>query len=199
MPLYAIRNDGYKFKELSLNTADVARHAPDDVPLTDVVGYYHLNIAMRSWWHTPETSFKDIHGVPKGAIPDISLWTGGAGSSLVLSPKAFRMLEDLLASSGEFLPVTVKHEKYEDQTFHIFNCLVLADADEAQTEHEYIDGVQFGLKHIGFTDSVANLLVFKSPINNCMSLFCGERFKEAVESFGLTGVIFDENLIEVFE
>lgn len=199
MQLYAIRNDNYKYKELSLNTADVACHAPEDVHVTDVIGYHHRNTAMRSWWPHVETSFKDIHGVPKEEIPDISLWTGGSGSSLVLSPKAFRMLKDMLAPLGEFLPVIIKDEKYEDQTFHIFNCLILADADESQTEYEYVDGVQFGLKHIGFTNAVADLLVFKSHVNNCMSLFCGERFKAAVESFELAGVVFDENLIEVFE
>ena len=40
-------------------------------------------------------------------------------------------------------------------------------------------------------------LVFKSPLEKGVTLFCTDRFKDVVESFGLKGLYFDEVLIEV--
>ena len=165
MSLYAIRNDGLKFKALDLTSMDVVNNAPEEIDVSDIIGFHRQNTSMKTWWKTPETRFEDIKGVPTGAIPDISLWSGGAGSSLVLSPKAYRTLKDSLQAYGEFLPVEVAGE-----TYHIFNCLTFGDVDDAQVEREYVDGTEFGLKHIGFKDSVNNLLVFKTTIDGCMTL-----------------------------
>ncbi len=194
MQLYAIRNDGLKFKELDLTSADIVDTAPEIIPMSDIIGFHRNNIAMATWWVTPETDFIDIDDAPSGAIPDITLWTGGAGSSLVLSPKSFRYLGDLLQSYGEFLPV-----KISDEIYYIFNCLILGEADNDKTEQEYVDGEAFGLRHIEFVEGVTKHLVFKSTVDGCTSLFCGDQFKEVIESFNLCGVIFDTNLVEAFD
>lgn len=192
--IYAIRNDGIKFKELDLNTMDVVNNAPDDIVMSDIIGFHRSNTSMKSWWKTPETKFTNIDGGPSGSNPDVSLWTGGAGSSLVFSPKAYRILNELLQSSGEFLPV-----KIGDETYHIFNCFILGEADEDKSEYEYVDGVEFGLKYLVFKESATEHLVFKSTFQGCLTLFCGDRFKNAVEGFGLQGIIFDTNLIQIFD
>jgi hypothetical protein len=124
----------------------------------------------------------------------VSLWTGGSGSSLVLSPKAYRYLGELLSGSGEFLPVLVSGE-----TFYIFNCLAWGEVDDKNTAYDYFDGVEFGLKCLVFTNAVEDMVVFKSAVDGCTTLFCGDRFKSAIENFGLDGVVFDTNLVERFE
>lgn len=191
---YAIRNDGIKFKDLDLTTMDVLHTAPETIPMDDILGFHRNNTTMAKWWVTPETGFINNADVPEGAVPDIALWSGGSGSALVLSPKSFRYLGDLLQSYGEFLPVKVNGE-----TYYIFNCLVLGEADDSKTVMEYAYEDEFGLKSIGFKDSVNEHIVFKSTIDACITLFCGDRFKEAVESFELRGIIFDTNLVEVFD
>lgn len=192
--LYAVRNDGLQYKELDLTTMDVVNNAPEDVRMADIIGFNRSNLAMKLWWKTPETKFTDLEDTPPCSTPDVSLWSGGSGSSLVLSPKAFRFLGDVLQPFGELLPVIVG-----DETFYIFNCLTLGEADENKTEHEYVDGMKFGLKHIEFNEDADNHVVFKSKVDGCTTLFCGERFKNAIEEFKLNGIIFDKNLVLVFE
>lgn len=194
MPLFAIRNDGYEYQELDLTSMDVVNNAPEDIPMADIIGFHRNNTAMQSWWQTPETRFIHNEGTTSGPIPDIRLWSGGANSSLVLSPTAWRLLGELMQPYGEFLPV-----KADGETCQIFNCLTLAEADETRTSHEYVDGAEFGLKQLAFTEDAESLLLFKTTADACTTLFCNERFKDAVESFNLSGITFDENLIEVFE
>jgi hypothetical protein len=192
--LYAIRNDGIKFKELDLTSMDIVDTAPEVIPMNDILGFHRNNTAMSTWWVTPETDFIDIDDTSAGAIPDIALWTGGAGSSLVLSPKTYRYLGDLLQSYGEFLPV-----KVNDEIYYIFNCFILGEADDHKTVQDYVDGKAFGLKHIEFKESVKKHLLFKSTVDGCTTLFCGDQFKEIAESFEINGIIFDTNLVEAFE
>lgn len=192
--MYAVRNDGYKFKELDLTTMDIVHSAPDNIAIADIVGFHNVNTEMGAWWKIPETKFVNIEGQSRSRLPDICLWTGGSGSSLVLSPRARRLLGDLLKDYGELLPVIVGGE-----TYHIFNCRRVEESAPENLEHEYVDGVEFGLKNVSFKESASELIVFKSPVNGCTSLFCGEQFKNAVIDFSLAGVIFDENLIEEFD
>jgi hypothetical protein len=42
-------------------------------------------------------------------------------------------------------------------------------------------------------------VIFKSRLQNAASLFCTGRLKQVVETYELTGVVFDTNLIEVFD
>lgn len=192
--IYTIRNDGIKFKELDFTAADIVHHAPEDIHISDIIGFNSSNLAMEAWWQTPDASFIEIDDAPEGNAPDICLWTGGAGSSLVLSPKANRLLVDTLRPYGEFLPVNVENERY-----YIFNCFELGQVEENKVEYEVIDGEAFGLKSIEFKTSESDKVVLKSTVDNCNTLYCNEKFKNAVQEFCLTGVVFDKNLVERFE
>ena len=189
--LYAIRKDAPNYKQLDLGILDITRHAPDTINLDDIYEFSKNNTAMKSWWKTPETKFIDYGDEPPSLLPDISCWID---ATLVLSPKAYRMLGGLLQPAGEFLPVLVR-----DETYYIFNCFILGEADEVKSEYEYVDGVEFGLKYLVFKESATEHLVFKSTFQGCLTLFCGDRFKNAVEGFGLQGIIFDTNLIQIFD
>lgn len=187
--IHAIRDGGLKFKELDLEIRDIRRQRPEDVLLDDVLKFHIRNTAMAAWWKTPETEF--ISQVdPNAAIPDISPWIY---SSLVLSPKAYRYLGELLKDSGEFLPVLA-----DGETYWIFNCFVAIDPNDEKCQYDYEqdDGVKMEITHLEFQDSASNNLVFKTPAEFCVTLFCNEKFKDIIDSFKLTGIAFDENLIQ---
>ena len=189
--VFAIRDDGEKFKELDLEILDVTRHAPDDSEFDHIIDFCLHNTAMKSWWKAPNTEFIGAEIEPPLPIPDISRWID---SSLVLSPKAYRILGEMLLDSGEFLPVFI-----EDETFYIFNCFVEGEADEEKSEFNYAGDMQMELKTLEFKPSASELLVFKTKLESCLTLYCGGRFKDAVETYDLTGIIFDEKLITVYE
>ena len=88
----------------------------------------------------------------------------------MLSPKAYRLLIELLEPFGEFLSVTIDDERY-----FIFNCLTFVDA------------------------SAEGKLIFKCCYQHCLDVFCTERLKNIIEDFGLSGINFDLNLATPFE
>jgi len=187
MKIYAIRKDAPKYKQLDLGILDITRHAPDDVNLDNVYDFSENNTTMASWWKTPDTEFIDYEGEAPSVLPDISPWID---ATFVLSPKAYRISGEMLKSSGEFLPVLIDTEIY-----YIFNCLTFGEADEGKSRFSYVEDMKMGLEYLEFKNSVSDLLVFKSKLESCLTLFCGERFKETVETFELTGVLFDKELI----
>ncbi len=63
----------------------------------------------------------------------------------MLSPKAYRLLKELLEPFGEFLPVTIDDERY-----FTFNCLTFVDADESQSEKQLYEGEEVGIKSLVF-------------------------------------------------
>jgi len=189
--IYAIHNDYKNHKELDLETMDIARHAPDDIDLDDILGFSLANKPMSSWWVAPETKFLDVEDLPNCDIPDISVWA--AGACLILSPKAQRLLGEALQQFGELLPVIIGSETYQ-----IFNCLTLGNEDESKCRFRYENEMKLGLEHLEFDKKAPELLIFKSKLESCLTLFCNDQFRDTVQSFELSGLNFDEDLIEIF-
>ncbi len=86
----------------------------------------------------------------------------------------------------------------QGETFQIFNCLTFGAEDADACEFERADDIKLGLNTLVFQDEVEDLVIFKSKLQNAASLFCTERLKQVVESYELTGILFDTNLIEEF-
>ena len=185
--IYALRNDYTKYQDLDLELWDIVRHTPDDIPLDDVNDFSIRNISFKTWWPNPDTRFNKNVGFENAKIPDLSHWTNG---TLVLSPKSHRLLGELLAQSGELLPVTVGTD-----TYYIYNCFVFGEEDKNKTQFSELNGEPFELLSLGFTAETSNKLLFKSESENCVTLFCGEQFKQLTEEYGLTGLEFSEQLI----
>jgi hypothetical protein len=101
------------------------------------------------------------------------------------------LLGEILEPFGEFLPLLVDGEAY-----YLFNCFSIGDADESKCEFEYHDGMKLGIKRLEFKPDASDNLIWKTPIESCMTLFCSDRFKEIIKSFELTGLRFDTKLIE---
>jgi hypothetical protein len=189
--VYAIRNDGFKYKEITLKITDIMGISPDDVDERKVMKFNKFNLPMSEWWNVIKTCYKQIEGNPPAEIPDIYVWRSGA---IVLSPKAYSALNEDLSSYGELLPL-----ECEGQTYYLFNCLTLGQADEINSEQEVEGGAFMGVKKIAFnTVDVTGKLIFKTTFDRCSTLYCGAEFKNILTSKSLTGVIFKEDLANIF-
>lgn len=167
------------------------RKAPENMDFKDVLNFSRLNLSMAEWWPTFDTEFTPIND-PSDPIPDIAPWID---SSLVLSPKAFRLLGDLLKPWGEFLPVTI----LQGETWYIFNCLTFGEIIEEQCEMSYYEGEEFGVKTIVYDEAdIKDKLIYKNRYNQGLEMCCGDRFKGAVEAFGLSGLRFSTKIVEDF-
>jgi len=185
--IFALRNDYENYQDLDLLFHDVTCHAPDDLDFEVLNNFSLNNMKLDSWWVAPKTTFDTNLGLEGTGIPDISQWEKG---TLILSPRAYRLLGDILEgeSEGEFLPVNVA-----DEVFYIFNCFVFGD--EENVEFDYYEGKPVDLVELTFTTDTAEKLLFKSKSQNCVTLFCNDRFKNIVEEFGLKGIEFDKDLL----
>jgi hypothetical protein len=185
-------NDGYQFKWLALDAADVVELMPEEYTLKQIHQFYYHNLSLAEWWKNVSSRFQSNFDRIDDPIPDISLWVGYA--SLVLNQKAFNALGDMLSYFGEFLPITC-----DSDTFYIFNCLTLIEADKAHNESGLRDGHSIGITKIGFNKKDSEeKLIFKTKCNISSDLFCGDEFKNAVESQALTGITFSTDLVPGF-
>ena len=173
MEIFAVRRDSYKFQELDLEIDDFIGNMPEEIGYHAIHDFSLENIALSQYWKPIRTGFSEIKG-EQNLIPDISNWIG---ATLFLSQKAYRLLNEILAPFGEFLPVNIENDVY-----YIFNCLTIAKIDDSQDEPSFNK------------ESIENKVVFKTPTLHCIDIFCTERLKNAIEGFELSGVIFDKNI-----
>ncbi|PUA26709.1 MAG: hypothetical protein B0W54_23525 [Cellvibrio sp. 79] len=191
--IYLIESDGFDFKWIALEIDDFIDQIPKRYSDKEIFQYSHHNLKLSEGWKDISSEFIQTETKQEHRIPDVSLWLTGA--SLVLSPKAFSALEALLSPFGEFLPVLCNNEN-----FYIFNCLSLAEADPAQSEHILQDGHIVGELKIGFDQKeVSSKSIFKTKFNACRDIYCGDTVKNIIESNNLTGVKFSPKLISSFD
>ncbi len=184
MKIYAMRNDGIKYQELDLISTDILDFFPPDIDEVDILKFSLRNTSLKKYWQLRKTGWHKIEG-EENLIPDITNWID---ASLVLSPKAHRYLEDLMKPFGEFLPIQIEDDK---DPHYIFNCLTVAEVDEAQSNPEEN-------KMMFLEESVGDNLFFKTPYQGCLDLYCTERAKDLIQSLEFQGIVFDERLYTEF-
>lgn len=182
MAFYSIERDGYDFLFLDLLPRDVLRKAPRDKGLEfdDVMQFSKSSRSMKDWWPELETTLRANEDIDSPRMPDISLWAPGA---LVLYPRGYRLLGEWLSQFGELLPVRVMNDP---ETYWIFNCRSKKEADEGRSSMDCGDA----LPVISFEETDEDPAVFKTDFDNCSFLYCGDKFKAAVEEYGLKGISF---------
>lgn len=190
MTVYAIRNDGYRYQEFDVEIDDILCEFPEDIDYDKAHDFSLNNLAMAEWWPNVSASFRPIDDESSQPVPDTCKWID---ATLVLTPKAYRLLGSTLAAWGEFLPVKVNGE-----TLFIFNCLKNISIDGSSSEKEVFDGIVMGYKSITFPIGADENLLFKSPEQSCLDVFCNDRFNSIVKEFELTGIIFDDSLVRKF-
>ena len=82
--------------------------------------------------------------------------------------------------------------------FYIFNCRTIGEVDKKRSEFVYDGDIRVGTKSLAFKENASGLLVFKTPLESCSTLFCSERFKNIVTDLDLKGVLFDGTLIHEY-
>lgn len=191
METYLIKNDEYKFQEFDLEIENILDFFPEKYDIIDLYDFSLINISFEKCWGNIETGFTAIDNDPKATIPDISCWIG---ATLILSPRAYSILNPLIHSYGEFLPVQCYGE-----TFYIFNCLTLGKVNESQSEQRFFEGEVVGINKLIFeANDISDKPIFKTTYTNCLDVFCDENIKNTVQQNKLTGVIFNTNLIAEF-
>ncbi len=154
---------------------------------------FHFDPSPKSYadhWQPIEISFAKLSGGKKGEVPDLMVRNG----RLFLNEKAYEALRDVLASDGEFLPVS-----FNDQTGYLFNILSIADEvnglDQVISTKDEFDELQSLAFH---EDKVNGFTVFRTAFDNYMDVYCCEAFKDAVERADLKGLLFSTDLGNVF-
>src|SRR5690606_11142021 len=120
----------------------------------EIYEFTQNNLALTPFWETVQTGFARIED-NENLMPDITYWVG---ASLVLSPRAYRYLNEMLAPFGEFLPVVV-----DADTYYIFNCLAVADVAGEDISGE---GPKF------YPIAEAGKGAFKPPRDYSMAVYC---------------------------
>lgn len=188
MTIYAVRystNPYYRY--VDYETIHLLDIAPEEMTTDQVLDFSETNVPMGSWWQVPEIDYLD----GDEDKPDITIWQN---ATLLLSPRAHRLLADMMKPYGEFLPVQL-----EGETHQLFNCLMFGDEDKSSTEFEYDGDQRLGLKTLVFHASCDEILLFKSKSNKGLTTFCNQKFKDALESFKLKGLTFDRELIKQYD
>lgn len=164
MVIYRIENDGFKYQELDLDIRDFVDGFPDTLSTIEIYRFSKSNLSLKQYWPNMATGFSEIEG-NENLMPDIAVWID---ATLLLSPKAYRLLIDLLLPYGEFLPIHIDAEVYQ-----IFNCLTVVDMNS----------------------EISDKVVFKPDEDDeefDMAVHCTDRLRNAIQSFDLRGVIFEE-------
>lgn len=173
MSLYKIVNDGFDFQELDLEIDDLLEYFPESLSTDEAYNFSQSNLSLKDFWPSFQTGFSTIEG-EKNLMPDISYWIG---ATLVISPKAYRFLAELLSQYGELLPFTVNGDVY-----HVFNCLNSIPAKPSSANPDEPDfGGSFKLEDNEILKPAAPFLP---------RVYCGDRLREAISSFGLSGIDF---------
>lgn len=189
MTVYAIRRSTEpEYKELELSLLDVVSASPEEIELDDILKFYEVNLSMKKWWIPLACNFFEE---PNGRIqltPDICVWTG---ATLLLSKRAYNLLQDSIEPFGEFLPIALLNEQY-----YIFNCLTYGVDDLEASESDYQQGQRTWVTKLSVEPQNKEQLLFKSAYERGHTLFCNQRFVDIVEQLGLKGLGFDTELVQ---
>jgi hypothetical protein len=172
MVIYKIENDGFRFQELDLDVFDFQSSFPDEISTLELHQFSENNLSLAKYWPSMSTGFFPIDG-GENLVPDVSCWIG---ATLLLSPRAHRLLGETLMPFGEFLPIWIENDIYQ-----IFNCLTVctaAGSDDSTIEFDRGDA--------------KNKVIFKPGKDFECHIYCLDQLRNAIESFKLKGVVFQE-------
>mgnify|MGYP000005536895 FL=1 len=115
------------------------------------------------------------------------------GSFLVLTEKAYQLLKESMDKYGEFLKLDV-----EGIPMVLFNPLRFVSDELQHCKKSYFEGEEVGIESLSFDDKAADNLIFKSKYTAGTRMYCNEEFKNLVKNAGLKGVVFDEDINNIY-
>ncbi|ROS05696.1 hypothetical protein EDC56_1245 [Sinobacterium caligoides] len=180
---YVIENDFESYHSLTFDLSDLSSKMPS------YSQRFRAKPRLDSWV-APKAFFyaSDNYTGKEEVIPDITTWALG---NLVLSPKAYLILKDIMAASGEFLPIIVGAD-----TYYMFNTLFVIPEtaiDLSLAVDVVNSGVHMGQENVIFDEEQLNgRCIFKSPTNKLTFSFVTEVFRSKYDESGLTGLSFKD-------
>ena len=194
MTVYQIKNEAYTYDVIDFNIVELSKilskHSglePDTI-LTMFMSAARHNIEFSHLW--PEGLNFDYFGKAKKQDYDISR----LGHFFIMKMPVYELLKERLANFGEFLPV-----KAEGNNMILFNLLTFGQEQKDMCLTKYEDGFEDGLELLIFEqDDIQNKLLFKSKLEGAQKVYCTDEFKNIIQSNNLKGLVFDEDLLELF-
>ncbi len=181
--IYRIHQDR-KYKTFSVNNDDIWEKLGEDT-------MFHIDRTPCSYiknWQPIKIDFYSDNR--KALVPDITESNG----KLFFSKKAAEVLTPILEDDGEFLPVYSS-----EATGFLYNCLSTSEQVDGLDAEKSIDDPYSGNSFISFHESkVRGLKVFKTEFDTYLGIFCTEGVKTAVENSDLKGIVFSEDLGNMF-
>lgn len=124
------------------------------------------------------------------AKPDFMIRNG----HLFLTTAAHGILNPIISSHGEFLPIT-----YDGNNGFIFNVLSIAEAYDGinkklSTKNEFGE-----VQSLSFNENeVKNLAIFKTEFEGYLGIYCSEKLKSTIEKNQLKGITFSDDTGNIF-
>lgn len=189
MTTYRLINDIYNYHEAFVDFKAMRRQF-NDVKVWFPQENISLIDKLKNEWTPVEVKFES--GGKKNTMPDISVWNL---SCLVLSTKAHDTLKGMLNPIGEFLAL--------NNGFYLYNCLESVTAETIDAKKTKLKIEDESSNHIpeslGFVlDKIQGKHLLKPGFLENSFLVCQDSFKEQTEQNQLNGVIFEENLAQIF-
>ena len=189
MTTYRLINDIYQYHEAFIDFKSMRRQF-NDVKVWFPQENTSLTDKLKSEWTPVDVKFESDS--KNNLLPDISVWNL---SCLVLNVKAYKALKETLSSIGEFLPLS--------DDYYLYNCLesVTAETIDPTKTNLKIEGMDSTHipESLGFvSEKIQGKPLFKPGFLENSFLVCQNTFKEIAESNQLTGIIFEENLAQIF-
>ncbi len=193
--LYRIGRDEAEFQQPSLNTFDIFKELQlSEEYFADCISLATTQKEFYPVWNKDVScEFKRLPDHTTTAkIPHITLWNS---TCLIMSDVAYNCLYSMLISSGEFLPLSVKGTRY-----YLFHTLKTISVNETETEYETTNEVITGLEKLVFNEEEkeSQILFRAFPEEGYGGLFCNDVFKSKYEEFKLGGLVFEDNLANVY-
>jgi hypothetical protein len=187
--VYKLRFDRNKYLAFDISPEELEEKLGEDY-------FFMLDEPIWSeFWQALEVKFHDDSDKKNiSSLPDITCWFT---DQLVLNERAYNTLSEVLAPYGEFLPVKYKETSY--WVFHVTKLTKLDAINETDSARIVEASGHIEVERMSFINSaVKDLLIFKTEYNGLKNVYCSEKFKSLIDSTGLKGLVFNEDLASVF-
>lgn len=163
---------------------------PESEAYDELIDFGMHGVSYIDIWNEPVATFKPLPDWPTAnEIPDISVFNS---SVLVFSQRACALMRPGFEEYGELLPVDVR-----GRTFYVLNVLKRVNIDNEKTEWNMLYGAIESPKLLAFDhQELTNTYLFYCEEHPVHGLYCTTPFKEAIETLGFKGLIFDSSALE---
>lgn len=142
-------------------------------------------------WQPMQIGFRDDSDAQNVVTPpDITCWFT---DNIFLNQKAYDVLREILIGYGELLPCKCEGVNY--WVLHVTKKTGLNVVDQTQSERIVEAGGYIDMRSLAFNeDKLKDVLIFKTEFSNYRNIYCTEKFKSLVETTGLKGLLFSNDL-----